>query len=110
MKTCDTNRRILKQWQPSNEFELQEIKTNKITPEQLDELKALAGSYEALFSRRSRSFKALGLAEKDLGEQDYRELILSDYTFLKRPVALVDGQIFIGNAKANVEAAAEAIK
>lgn len=110
LSTCDTNRRILKEWQPSDEVELQDIKTNKITPEQIDEMASLSGSFESLFSRRSRSYKAMGLADKTLSEQDYRDLILSDYTFLKRPVLIVDDQIFIGNAKANVEAAAEALK
>jgi arsenate reductase len=36
-------------------------------------------------------------------EQDYRKLILKEYTFLKRPVALIDNEIFIGNSKAVVE-------
>jgi len=31
------------------------------------------------------------------------------YTFLKRPVILVDGQIFVGNSKKTVQAAKEAL-
>ncbi len=105
LSTCNTCQRILKEWNPGPDVILQEIKTKPITPEQLDEMQQLAGSYEALFSKRSRQYRARGLHEQTLGEQDYRSLILEEYTFLKRPVAILDGQIFIGNSKKVVEAA-----
>ena len=53
LKTCDTCKRILKQINLDG-FELQEIKTQPITVKQLEEIHVLAGSYEALFSRRSK--------------------------------------------------------
>ena len=86
-------------------FVLREIKSNQITPQELDEMKELAGSYEALFSRRSRQFAAKKLKGVDLSEAQYRELILEEYTFLKRPVIINDSQIFVGNSKKVVEAA-----
>ena len=85
-------------------FEVQDIKKRKMTTEQVDEMKHLAGSYEALFSRRSRSFQSMGLADQTLGEEDYRRLILEDYTFLKRPVFIVEREIFIGNNPKEIEA------
>lgn len=94
----------------SPEFELQEIKTQKITPEQLDEMKNLSGSYESLFSRRAMKYKEWGLKDKNLGEEDYRNYILQEYTFLKRPVALLDRSIFIGSEKKTVAALKEALK
>lgn len=100
LATCDTCKRIIKELGLDKKgFILQDIKTEKITLAQLDELHRLAGSYEALFSRVARKYKELGLAEKQLAEKDYRDLILSEYTFLKRPVVLLDGKIFIGNSK-----------
>ena len=84
-------------------FELREIKSKQITPSELDEMKELAGSYEALFSRRSRQYAAKGLKSKTLSESDYRSLILEEYTFLKRPVTILNNQIFIGNTKKEVE-------
>lgn len=105
LATCDTCRKILKEVEAVEKgAELQDIKTQKITPAQLDEMKKMAGSYEALFSRRSMQYKARGLAGKELSEKDYRDLILEEYTFLKRPVAIVGKQIFIGNDKKTVEA------
>ena len=66
----------------------------------------LAGSYEALFSRRAMKYKAMGLAEKSLSEKDYKNLILEEYTFLKRPVIILGNKIFIGSSKNVIAAAA----
>lgn len=108
LSTCSTCIRVMKELEiTADNFELQDIKTNKITAKQLDEMQALSGSYESLFSRRSLQYAARGLKDKTLTEQDYRDLILEEYTFLKRPVAIVDKEIFIGNTKENVAALKE---
>lgn len=110
LATCDTNRRILSTLKPSADVELQEIKTNPITPEQLDHLCKLAGSYAALFSKTARKYRLTGLHERKLTEADYRKLLLEEYTFLKRPVVVAGDHIFIGNAASEVEAAATALR
>lgn len=110
LSTCSTCNRILNDIEAERKgFTLQDIKTEKITPAQLDELKAKAGTYEALFSRRAMKYKEMGLKEKMLTEKDYRRLILEEYTFLKRPVALVGGKIFVGSEKGTVVALKEAL-
>ncbi|MEP7278753.1 MAG: ArsC/Spx/MgsR family protein [Bacteroidota bacterium] len=88
-------------------FELQDIKTQPITAAQLDEMKKMTGSYEALFSRRALQYKALGLKDKLLGEKEYRNYILTEYTFLKRPVTIAGKKIFIGSEKKTVQALRE---
>lgn len=108
LSTCSTCQRILKEIPGLDRFELQDIKTEPITAKQLEEMKKLAGSYEALFSRRAMKFRSMGSDEKQLSETDYRDLILSEYTFLKRPVILIGEQIFVGNAKNVVEEAVAA--
>lgn len=110
LANCTTCQRILKELNPSEDFILQDIKTEPITAKQLDEMKKLAGSYEALFSRIALKYRQWGLNEKKLTENDYRELILKEYTFLKRPVILLGDSIFIGNSPKNVAAAKEAIR
>lgn len=102
LSTCDTSKRILK---PLDliDFTVKDIKLDKISADELDEMHRLSGSYEALFSRRSRSYGALGLKNENLSEQNYRDYILSDYTFLKRPVIIDGDHIFIGNQKSNVD-------
>ena len=90
-------------------FERQDIKSEPITTTQIDEMSQLAGSYEALFSRKAMKFRAQGLHEMELKEADYKNYILEEYTFLKRPVFIIDGQIFIGNAQKTVDEVAKAI-
>jgi len=102
LDTCSTCQRILKELNGAPDFELQNIKAEPIQPEQLDFLKEKVGSYEDLFSRRAMKFRAMGLHERELGEQDYRDLILEEYTFLKRPVIVLDEQVFVGSAKKTV--------
>jgi arsenate reductase len=88
---------------------MQNIKEEKITPAQLDEMKEMAGSYEALFSRRALKYRELGLKDKKLGEKDFRKFILGEYTFLKRPVTILKDRIYIGNDKKTVAALTKAL-
>lgn len=85
-------------------FEMQDIKTEPITKAQAEQMKKIAGSYQALFSKRALLYKRLGLKDKNLSEADYKKYILEHYTFLKRPVVIIGNQIFIGSEKKNVEA------
>ena len=90
-------------------FVMQDIKFEKISPAQLDEMKRMAGSFEALFSRRALKYKELGLKDKQLTEKDYRKYILNEYTFLKRPVVIMDDKVFVGSEKKNIEALKKAL-
>jgi len=110
LATCTTCQAIIKDTQIDKKgFDLQDIKTQKITVAQLDEMKKMAGSYEALFSRRAMKYKELGLKDKQLTEKDYRNYILEEYTFLKRPVTIINNKIFIGSEKKSVEALQKAV-
>ncbi len=105
LANCNTCQRIIKTLNNGEGFELQNIKEVKMTEEQLAFMANKVGSYEALFSRRAMKYKSMGLKEKTLSEEDYKKLILEEYTFLKRPVILIDEGIFVGNSKKVVEAA-----
>ena len=98
LKTCDTCRRILKTMDTS-EYILQEIKTEPITVHQLDELYSLTKSYEVLFSKMAKKYKQMDLKSQTLTEKDYRQLILEEYTFLKRPVIVNKKEVYVGNSK-----------
>ena len=105
LSTCSTCAAILKETGIAKKgFEMQDIKTEKITAKQLDEMKKMAGSYESLFSRRALKYKELGLKDQQLTEKEYRNYILEEYTFLKRPVVITGEKIFIGSEKKTVEA------
>jgi arsenate reductase len=109
--TCTTCQAIIKETSINKKgFEMQDIKFEKITPGQLDEMKRMTGSYDALFSRRALKYKEFGLKDKKLDEKDYREFILEEYTFLKRPVVIIHDKIFAGSEKKTVEALKKALK
>ena len=111
LATCSTCARIMKELKVNKyNFQLQDIKTSPITATQLVAMKKLAGSYEALFSRVALKYRALGLNEMILTEKDYRKYILEEYTFLKRPVFIINNTIYIGNSPKNIHAVAEALK
>ncbi|RMA66151.1 arsenate reductase family protein [Ulvibacter antarcticus] len=105
LATCDTCKRIIKEVGLPTSFEKQEIKNEEITVKQLEKLHSLAGSYEALFSKRAKLYKERNLKNEKLEERDYRNMILEHYTFLKRPVIVNGSEIFIGNSKKTVDAA-----
>lgn len=110
LKSCSTCIRILKELDLSDDFQLQNIKVEQITEEQLEHMKSLTGSYEELFSRRSMKYKAWDLGNKDLTEDDFKKYILEEYTFLKRPVTIINDAIFVGNSKKTTEAIASYLK
>lgn len=110
LSTCSTCKKVIAALNNGEGFELQDIKNQNLTAEQLDELKEAVGSYEGLFSRRAMKYRSLGLAEKTLTEQDYRQLILEEYTFLKRPVVVVGDQVFTGSSKKSVAGAKTAME
>ena len=104
---CSTCQRILNElnWKG----QLQDIRTEKISSDQLDQMAKMSGSYESLFSRRALKYKSMGLKNKNLSENDYRQLILEEDTFLKRPVFIFNDKIFVGNSKKNIEALSSAL-
>ncbi len=107
---CKTCQRIASDLEfEANGFDVQNIKEQNIDAQTLDAIKDQLGSYEAIFSRRAMKYRSLGLNEKALSENDYRELILEEYTFLKRPVIQIDDQFFVGSTKAVIAKAKETI-
>lgn len=104
LSTCDTCARIIKETGVNKKgFIMQDIKTEKITAAQLDELKKMHGTYKALFSKRAIKYKEMNLKDQLLSEKDYRRLILEEYTFLKRPVVIIGSEIFAGSEKSTVD-------
>lgn len=108
LQTCDTCRRILKEVNTDG-FERIEIKATPVDVAQLEEMHQLSGSYEALFNKRAKLYKSMDLKNQTLTEADYRQFILDEYTFLKRPVFIVADEIFIGNSKKTIEELKEKI-
>ena len=109
LKTCNTCTRLIKELELPNDVVMQDIKSDPLTVKQLEAMHELSGSYEALFSKRAKLYKEMGLKDQALSEKDFKHYILEHYTFLKRPVFIYKQRIFIGNSKKTVEAAKQAI-
>jgi len=102
LSTCNTCKRVIEELGGLPGFVFQNVREKNIEPATLDTLAKKAGSYEALFNRRAVKYKQLGLNTRKLTEKDYRKYILSEYTFLKRPVIIIDREVFVGNSKEEI--------
>lgn len=99
LNSCSTCVKISNEIGVDESWEVQNIKESNIDEGTLEHLKNVYGSYEAIFSKRAMKYKSLGIKEKVKKDDDYKPLILEEYTFLKRPVIFVDDKVFVGNSK-----------
>lgn len=100
--TCDTCRKIIKSLPKNNNLIFHDIKQHPLSAENLEQMHQLSGSYEVLFSKKAQLYKSMDLKNKSLTENDYKNYILEHYTFLSRPVFIIDNQIYIGNSQKNI--------
>ena len=75
LSSCETCKRIMKELEIPQSFNLQDIKTQGITEDELEELYHLSGSYEKLFSKRAQLYKKRNLKEEQLLEEDFKNLL-----------------------------------
>ncbi|MFB3386450.1 arsenate reductase family protein [Flavobacterium sp. LAR06] len=99
LASCDTCRKIIKGLPANHNLEFHDIRQNPITEAELEGMYKLAGSYEALFSKKAQLYKSMDLKNKSLTEADFKKYILEHYTFLSRPVFIIDDKIYIGNSQ-----------
>ena len=102
LASCDTCRKIIKSLPSNANLEFHDIRQNPITVEELEFMHQLSGSYEGLFSKKAQLYKEKGLKNMTLTEEDYKNYILEHYTFLSRPVVILENEIFIGNSQPNI--------
>lgn len=103
LNNCETCRKFIKELAPEKDVEIIDIKTSGINARDLDKAAKALGSYEALFSKKAIKYRTMGLNEKELSEKEKRELILSEYTFLRRPLVIMDDKITAGATKQSME-------
>lgn len=103
LSSCNTCVRILKELGDLSGIELQNIKEQNISEAELDFAKEKEGSYEALFNKRAMKYRSQGLNVKQLTEKQWKKHILTEYTFLKRPLAIINDKVYAGNSKKVVE-------
>ena len=100
LSTCDTCKRIIKELGGLNNFEFIDLKDNPIKKEDLDLIVETNNlNYEDVFNKRSRKYTK-GQFTTD---EEFKQAILKEYTFLKRPIIQINDKFFIGNSKKVVE-------
>lgn len=102
LASCDTCRKIIKSLPKGIELVFHDIKQDPILVNELEKMRELAGSYEALFSKKAQLHKSMDLKNKNLTEDDFKKYILEHYTFLSRPVFIINDKIYIGNTQQNM--------
>ena len=100
--SCDTCRKIIKSLPKGNDLVFRDIKQDPLTTAELDEMHQLSGSYEALFSKKAQLYKSMNLKDKSLTEEDYKKYILEHYTFLSRPVFVINNAVYVGGTQQNM--------
>ena len=99
--TCSTCKRIIDSITWPADISFIDIKKQAITAEALELLKAEYGTYEAVFSKKAKRYSEVKASISC--DEDYKSLILSDYTFLKRPAIIYSGIFSVGNDRSSVE-------
>ena len=102
LKSCNTCTRIIKEIKLDSSFVFREIKSNPLTLKEIEIIHDLSKNYESIFNKRAKLFTEKKLKDVTLTELEYKNYILENYTFLKRPVIITDQKIFIGNSKKNI--------
>ena len=97
LSTCDTCKRIIKELDlKDRNFEFIDIRINIISKEELEKIKTtLDCTYEDLFNKRSRKYTKGDF----VSDMEFKEAILKEYTFLKRPIIFYENKYFVGNSK-----------
>ena len=102
LKSCNTCTRIIKEIKLDSSFIFREIKSNPLTIKEIEMIHDLSKNYESIFNKRAKLFSEKKLRDVSLTELEYKNYILENYTFLKRPVIIKGEKIFIGNSKKNL--------
>ena len=76
LASCDTCRKIIKSLPENHNLTFHDIKQNPITALELEQMHAMSGSYEALFSKKAVLYKTMDLKNKSLTEADYKKYLL----------------------------------
>lgn len=103
LSTCNTCQRILSEVNTKG-FKLQDTKQEPASKEDIAFLRGYVNSYEELINKRAQLWHQRGLKNQTLSEEDYKNLLLEHYTFIKRPIFMDGDQVFIGNSKKVIQA------
>lgn len=104
IKNCNKIRDT-KKWMKAHDvdFEFIDVKKDPLTREELKELEFKVG-LDVLVNKRGRTWRDLGLANKDLSDKELFEQLLKHQVMIKRPVLIKDESVLVGYDEESFEA------
>ncbi len=85
------------------EYEFIDVREEPLTRDELKELEFKVG-LDVLLNKRGRKWRDLGLADKDLSEEELFEQLLEHQVMIKRPVLIKDESVLVGYDEESFEA------
>lgn len=103
--SCSQCRDVEKALNAANfEFEKREFFKEKFTREELEDLLQSTGlTLDDIVSKRSTPYRELGLAEKDLSDDELIALMLEEPRLIRRPIVVGESGMLIGSKSAEVQ-------
>lgn len=74
----------------------QNIKEVPLSRENIEKLAEMLGGAENLFSRRAIKYREMRLNERELSTDEMLDLMSEEYTFIKRPVLVINQKAIAG--------------
>ncbi|HBQ59380.1 MAG TPA: hypothetical protein DD671_07095 [Balneolaceae bacterium] len=104
IKNCNKIRDT-KKWMDERdvEYEFIDVKKDPLTRDELKELEFKVG-LDVLINLRGRKWRDLGLADKDLSDDELFEQLLEHQVMIKRPVLLEEESVLVGYDEESFEA------
>ncbi|HEY0656981.1 MAG TPA: arsenate reductase family protein [Pyrinomonadaceae bacterium] len=93
--TCQKAKNFLERHGIKN-YEKRDIKENPLSRDEVVKLSAIIGGADNLFSRRAVKYREMKLNERELAAPEMIDLMASEYTFLKRPVLVINDKAIAG--------------
>lgn len=79
------------------------LKEQLLSAEEIEKLADLLGGASEMFSKRAIKYRQLGLNERELSNQEMLDLMTQEYTFIKRPVLVINGKAISGFSEKSYE-------
>lgn len=97
--SCRKTEAVLKE--SGVEYDKREYFKDRFTKDELTALLGSAGlSVGDVLSTRSRPYREMGLAEKDLPDSEILDLMVEEPRLLRRPIVIRDGRAVVGHNEA----------
>jgi arsenate reductase (glutaredoxin) len=72
------------------------LKEEPLSRREVKELVEMLGGAENLFSKRAIKYREMNLNERELSADEMLDLMSGEYTFIKRPVLVINGKATAG--------------